>query len=206
MLTIKKQNLFRAVSVLAVVGLVASPSFVSAVTDTTTVEATVGSSISISNTTPTVSVSLTPGGSAVESVGSDTVSVSTNDTDGYTLDVAADDASTDLDSATGPGTYTIGATTPTTPATATTLDTNSWGWCVVSLGSCSGSYTVSNNQSAGASGNWIAMPASGSDIEVKSTSGTASNDTTVFYYGVNVDATKQTDTYTDGVTYTALVK
>lgn len=203
---ISKKYLYGAVGVVSGFALVSSPALVSAVTDTTTVEATVGSAISISNTTPTVSVSLTPGGSAVESVGSDTVSVSTNDTDGYTLDVAASDASNDLDSATGPGTYSIGVTTPTTPATATTLDTNSWGWCVVGLGSCSGSYTVSNNQSAGASGNWIAMPVSGSDVEVKSTSGTASNDTTVFYYGVNVDTSQETDTYTDAVTYTALVK
>lgn len=203
---ISKKYLYGVVGAVSGFALVSSPALVGAVTDTTQIEATVNDTISISNTTPLVQVSLTPSGSAVESVGSDTVSVSTNSTNGYTLDVAASDATTTLDSATGPGTYTISATTPTTPGTATTLDTNSWGWCVVGLGTCSGSYTVSNDQSAGASGNWIAMPASGSDIEVKSTSTTASNDTTVFYYGVNVDSTKQTDTYTDDVTYTALAK
>lgn len=203
---ISKKYLYGVVGAISGFALVSSPALVSAVTDTANIAATVGSTISISNTTPNVAVSLTPGGSAVESVGSDTVSVSTNDLDGYTLDIAASDASTNLESSTGPGTYTIGATSATTVGTATTLSTNSWGWCVVGLGTCSGSYTVSNNQSAGASGNWIAMPASGSDIEVKSTSGTASNDTTVFYYGVNVNSTKQTDVYDDDVTYTALVK
>lgn len=201
-----KRYIYGAAGTLAAFSMVMSPAMVSAITDGTTVEATVGSTISISNSASTVSVSLTPGGSAVESVGTDTVTVSTNDTDGYTLDVAAADATNALRSATGPGTYTIAATSATTPATATTLTTNSWGWCVVGLGTCSGSYTVSNNQAAAASGNWIAMPVSGSDIEVKSTSGVASNDNTVFYYGVNVNSTKQTDVYSDAVTYTALVK
>jgi hypothetical protein len=201
-----KRYIYGAAGTLAAFSIIASPVLVSAETDTTTVEATVNSAISISNSTATVSVSLIPGASPVESVGSDTVTVSTNDTDGYTLEVAASDATNALSSATGPGTYTISATTPTTPATATTLDTNSWGWCVVGIGTCSGSYSVTNNQADGASGNWIAMPASGSDIEVKSTTGTATNDTTVFYYGVNVDSSKQTDVYTDAVTYTALVK
>ena len=197
-----KRYIYGAAGTLAAFSMVMSPAMVSAVTDGTTVEATVGSTISMSNTTSTVSVSLSPGGSAVESVGSDVVSVSTNDTDGYTLDVAASDATRNLTA----GANTIVPTAAATPAAATTLTTNSWGWCVVGLGACSASYSVTNDQAAGASGNWIAMPASGSAIQVKSTSTTASNDTTTFYYGVNVNSTKPTGTYTDAVTYTALVK
>lgn len=199
MITLKKQ-LYRAATAFAVVGFVASPLVAGAVTDTTTVSALVGSTISISNNTPTVSLQLNPGGSAVESIGSDVVTVNTNNTGGYTLVIGASDASTNLVSGGNNIPTTAGQTLLNSSATA--LDTNSWGYCVVGAGtSCDGSYTTGDDQAPGAS--FVSMKAQGNEDTVKTTGTTATNDTTTFYYGVNVDSSQPTGTYSDVVTYTA---
>lgn len=199
MVTIKKQ-LYRAASAFAIVGFVASPLVAGAVTDTTTISASVGSTISISNNTPTVSLSLSPGGSAVESIGSDVVTVNTNNTGGYTLEIGDSDANTNLVSggnsiATTTGETDFGAGTPTA------LSTNSWGYCIASTTACDGSYTTGDDQVPGAS--FVSMKASGSEDTVKVTGTTATNDTTTFYYGVTVNSSQPTGTYSDTITYTA---
>jgi hypothetical protein len=48
------------------------------------------------------------------------------------------------------------------------------------------------------------MPASGSGVTIKATAATATNDTTTVWYGVKVDTSKPSGTYSDIVTYTGV--
>lgn len=187
-----------AISALVVTAAVGSPLVASAVTANTTINATVNPAITVSST-GTVSLSLTPGALPVESRASDTVTVNTNDTLGYTLTLSDVDTVTNLVS----GTNTIGATANTF-AVPNTLAANKWGYALAG-GNFSASYTAISNET-GSTDKWAGMPSSASPQTIKSTSATATNDTTTVWYGVRVDNSQPSAVatpYTDQVVYTA---
>lgn len=199
-MTTLKKFMTRAIAATAAFAVVASPAFVGAATDTTVINATVNSTITISNSTDPVTLALNPTASAVESIGSDVLTVNTNDTDGYTLEISSSDANANLVS--GGNNITPGGSATTGGAT-TALSVNTWGWCAVGVTACDGSYTTGNDQAPGAS--FVTMKAFGSEDTVKTTSTTATNDTTTVYYGVHVNSSQPDGLYTDTVTYTATV-
>ena len=192
-----KQRMYRGGVAAAVLAVAAVPLSASAITENTTINATVGSTISISSTSP-VSIALSPGGSAVVSSASDTVTVSTNNSNGYTLTLANFDTNRNLVS----GSNNI-APHAGTPAAPSVLADNTWGYAVAGA-PFSGSYTAESNNSASAS-TWAGVPASGSPVTLKTTSSVASGDVTTVWYGVRVDSSQPTGTYTDTVTYSATV-
>lgn len=190
-----KKAFYRGIAAMAVLAVASLPLAASAVTSPTTIQATVGSTISVSSG-PTVSMNLAPGGTAVVSSASDTVSVSTNNTAGYTLTLADTDADTSLVS----GANSIAAHTGT-HAAPTALANNTWGYAVAG-GAFDATYTALTNDTSTTS-KWAGVPASSSPVTLKTTSTTASADTTTVWYGVKVNASQPTGTYSDQVTYTA---
>lgn len=164
----------------------------------TTINATVGSTLSMS-AGGAVNLSLEPGGQPVVSSGSDVVTVSTNNTGGYSLTLANADANTSLVS--GSNTITAHTGSHSSPSA---LASNTWGYAVPGEGDFGASYTAETNNSASTSV-WAGVPASGAPVTLKNRAGTATNDTTTVWYGVKVDSSQPTGTYTDTVTYTATV-
>ena len=112
---------------------------------------------------------------------SDTVTVSTNDPQGYDLTLKNDATVTMSD-----GSGNTLAATAAAHGTPGALDLNSWGYSLDSGTSYAGVTETAHN--------------------IKSTSATASADTTTVTYGVNVDTSKPAGVYSDSVTYTATVK
>ena len=182
---------------LATFAVLALPLAVSAATDTrnTTINANIGSTITVS-AVATLAINLTPGGSPVVSSASDNVVVSTNNSTGYTLTLQDSDAVTGLSS----GANTIAAHTGT-KAVPTALANNTWGYAVPG-GAFDATYTAELNSTTSAT-KWAGVPANGAPAILKTTATTASSDGTAVWYGVKVDSTKPTGTYTDTVTYTA---
>jgi len=168
----------------------------------TTINATINEVISIS-TSSTVTLSLTPTSGGVVSSGSDTVTVSTNRTTGYNLAVNDSDATTTL--ASGGNDLTAHTGTKTTP---TALANGTWGVAVATATTGIGtngfdaSYSTETNNGSSTS-KWAGVPASGSPMMIKTTSSTASGDTTTVWYAAKADASQPNGTYTGTVTYTA---
>lgn len=161
--------------------------------ESTTVTATVSSTISMTGTTA-VGLALTPSGSSVQSINSGTYTVSTNATGGYTLAIKDDDATLNLVS--GTNTITPGSGTAAAPAA---LSDGNWGWARAGA-PFDTSYTVANNTAPTAK---LFAGITGSDVTVKTTSTTASNDPTVIYYSAQVGAAQPTGAYADTVVVTA---
>jgi hypothetical protein len=201
----------RRVLGLATAGLMMAPIFASSLTSaaTTTVSSVVSPAITAFTTSGTVNVNVSSASGVKQTVNTDTVTISTNDANGYTLTLQDSDATVTL----GSGGNTIPAHSGTTTTPSLMSAANVWGfhidndgikWC--SSGTTCGSTfgtTLSTNQTASATLKFAAMPASGSPYTIKTTSATASGDTTSVWYGVNVDPTQASGTYTDSVTYTA---
>lgn len=172
---------------------------VSADTASTTISSQISSVITLLTTSGTVNVDVVPTGVGAQTIASDTVTVSTNDASGYTLQLAETGAGTTLVS----GSDTIPASSGT-QAVPVSMSVNTWGYRVDSIGGF-GAGPTSGASSAAISGSikFAAVPATGSPNTIKTTSGTASNDTTTVWYGVAVDTTQPSGTYTNSVTYTA---
>ena len=187
-----------AATALIVVGVICSPVIASAASTTsnTTVNASVGASIGVTSSS-TVALSLTPTASGVVSSASDTVTVNTNNANGYTLTLADGDANVNLTS----GGNNIGAHSGT-QASPSALGTNKWGYAVASIGGFDASYSAEANNTTSSS-KWAGMPASGSPVQLKTTSTTATNDITTVWYGVKATSAQPNGTYSDTVTYTA---
>lgn len=183
---------FAAVAV-AITPVVASAASQSA---NTTINATVNEVISIS-TSSTVTLSLTPTSGGVVSSSSDTVTVSTNKTNGYNLTLADADATTTL--ASGGNTITAHSGTFAAP---TALTNGKWGYAVAAAGGFDASYSTETN--AGSSTSlWAGVPATGSAQTLKTTSSTASGDTTTVWYAAKANSSQPNGTYSGTVTYTA---
>ena len=190
----------RAAAALSVVLVTLGTSaVVSAATASTTVSSNVAAAISLLTTSGTVNVNVVPTGPGAQTIASDTVTVSTSDTSGYTLNLAETGGSSNLVS----GSDTIPASSGS-QGTPVAMSANTWGYRVDSLGGF-GAGPTSSQSSTAISGSikFAAVPATGSPNTIKTTSGTATNDTTTVWYGVAANTSQATGTYTNSVTYTA---
>ena len=192
-----KQRIGALATTVAILGVVVSPAIASAATDDTDVEVVVGSSISVSTNT-TVSISLTPTSNGTLSSAKDTVTVSTNNTAGYNLTLKDSDSTTDLTS--GGNSFTAADATPAA------LTAGKWGFALASgttgigVAGFDASYSAVTNVT-GATSKWSGIAAT--PVTIKSTTTTATNDTTDVYYAAMADTNQPNGTYTDTVTYTA---
>ncbi|HET7827456.1 MAG TPA: hypothetical protein VFK97_01140 [Candidatus Saccharimonadales bacterium] len=178
---------------------VGAPALVSALTATTTISSQISTDISLLTTNGTVNVNVVPSGAGAQTISSDTVTVSTSDTSGYTLTLAETSASSSLVS--GPNTIPHSAGSQASPVV---MSVNTWGYRVDSVGGFGAGPTSSqSNQAISGSIKFAAVPASASPDTIKTTSGTASNDTTTVWYAVAANTSQPSGTYTNSVTYTA---
>lgn len=193
----KSQNIMLAVAMLA--GVVAVPTAAGAATTSTTINSAISSVISVFTSNGTVTANVTPTGAGAQTIASDTLTVSTNNTLGYTLQIADSDATTTMVS----GSNTIAASSGT-QASPVAQSVNTWGYRVDGVGGF-GAGPTSGQNSAAISGTikFAGMPANSSPNTIKTTSSTASNDTTTVWYGVAADTSQPTGTYSDTITYTA---
>lgn len=167
-------------------------------TSTTTITTDVQPVISISSGA-NVGLNITPDATGVLSSGTNTVTVSTNVTNGYTLALKDSDASTTLSS--GGGTFTTNASATTADA----LANGEWGWAVpsgttgVGVTGFDASYAAPTLTSTFAGVN----ATGGSNVTIKTRSGTATNDTTTVYFAARANTSQPSGQYTGAVTYTA---
>lgn len=188
---------------IAVIGIttfvVFSPITASAATTSanTVINVTVAQVISMSTATP-VSIGITPTPGGVVSSSSDTVTVNTNSSTGWTLTVVDADANTNLVS----GANSMAAHSGT-QASPTVLANNTWGYRVDGIGGFGAGPTSAETNNASSTTTWAGMPASGSPNTIKTSSTTATNDTTTVWYGVRTTSSQPSGVYTDTVTYTA---
>lgn len=184
--------------VTGVVAVVLAPAaFAVSSTANTNVNVAIGNTISITSS-GTVNLSITPTSSGESSSASDTVSVSTNDAAGYTLQLASSTSQVTLKN----GSNTIAASAGTQAAPVSLAD-NTWGYRVDNVGGFGTGPTSAQTNVATLTGSWAGIPATGSPNTLKTTSATASGDTTTVWYGAKADTTLPGGTYSDTVTYTA---
>lgn len=195
----RRQRALSATVALSVLGIAFVPLVASAATTSanTVINASINAVISMTTTTP-VTISLTPTPGGVVSSSSDTVSVSTNNALGYFLTLADNDADTNLVN----GANNIAAHAGT-QASPTVLALNTWGYRVDTVGGFGAGPTSAETNNGSSTTTWAGVPATGSPNTLKTTSTTATNDTTTVWYGVRVNTTLPSGTYTDTVTYTA---
>lgn len=200
-----KSSLALGAGVVAVVGCTMAPVANAATNSSTTlVRASIGSTISVTSS-PTVTMSITPVSGGTQASTTDTVTVNTNNGSGYTLNLADSDATLTLTQ--NPGVATLAAN-PTAPFTApVVLANNAWGYAVGSgtTGSIvstqfdtTATYTGTPNAAK-----YAAITASGSGVDIKKTTATATNDTLTIYYSAKADTSKPSGNYEDNVVYTA---
>ena len=197
MVTLRTKNLSRTALGVGALGLALLPVASYAATASTSniqISAAIGSAISI-NTPTAVAVSLTPTSGGPVSIGSHTVTVSTNNGSGYNLTLKDSDATLTLAS----GGNSIAASAGTFAAPVA-LAMNTYGYAITGA-PFAGSYTVANDVAYDSGKLFAGITAS--NVQLKSTSSTASNDNTVVYWGVRADSTKPNGTYTNNVVYTA---
>ena len=188
----------RILLVIVSLGFVALPMYAEAAT--TSVNASLGSVISLFTTSGNVDVSATQTPSGVQTISSDTVTVSTNDSAGFTLKLAETTGSSTLTS----GSNTIPASSGTL-ASPVAASVNTWGYRVDGIGGF-GAGPTSGATSAAISGSikFAAVPATASPDTIKTTATTATNNVTTVWYGLAVNTTIPSGSYTNSVTYTAL--
>lgn len=192
-----KPRIFISIIMSALAALVAVPLAAQAATSTTTVSSAIGSTISLS-TSGTVSIDVTPTGGGVQTIAKDTATVSTNDNAGYTLKLGETTSSTDLVS----GSNTIPAVSGT-QASPTAETANTWGYRVDGVGGFgAGPTSAASNQAIGGT-TFAAVAATASPNTIKTTSSTASGDTTSIWYGIAANTSAPSGTYSNSVTYTA---
>jgi hypothetical protein len=194
---IKKSKITLAVT-LGLFVFMMSTAAVSALTASTTISSNIGAVISLLTTSGTVNDNVVPSGSGAQTINSDTVTVSTSDVSGYTLTLQETSASTSLVSGGNSIPHSTG-----TQSSPTTMAANTWGYRVDSLGGFGSGPTSSTSSTAIGSLTFAGVPASGSPNTLKTTSGTATNDTTLVWYGVAANTSTPSGTYTNSVTYTA---
>lgn len=195
---VKNKKVFRLSLGGAIFGLAFLPVASYAATASTSniqISANVGSVITI-NTPTAVAVTLTPTGSGPVSTGSHTVTVSTNNGTGYKLYLKDADATLTLAS----GGNTIAASGGTVAAPVA-LALNTYGYAIAGS-PFAATYTVAND--AAYDGSKLFAGITATDVQLKNTATTATNDNTVVYWGVRADSTKPNGTYTNNVLYTAV--
>jgi hypothetical protein len=185
------------VGVLAVSAILASPSLAAAATTATTVSSQINSVISLLSSNGTVNVNVTPTASGAQTIASDTVTVSTNDGSGYTLQLAETGAGSTMTS--GGNSIPASAGTQASPIA---MVANTWGYRVDTVGGFGTGPTSSATNQALAATKFAAVPATASPNTIKTTSSSASSDTTTVWYGVAATTAQAAGTYTNSVTYT----
>jgi hypothetical protein len=154
--------------------------------------------------TPTVAVNVTPsGGGATCSVQSNSVTATTDSSTGYTVTVNNTDTNSILN---GPNANTI-ASVGGTAASPVALTANTWGYRVDSVaGFGAGPTSVLSNGAIPVT-TFAAIPSSASAGGVIKTtsSATGSGVAESVWYGVCVNTSKPSGSYSDAVIYTALI-
>jgi hypothetical protein len=125
--------------------------------------------------------------------------VTTNHAAGYSLTLSNGDTNTNLVN----GSDNIAAHTSGTQASPSSLAANTWGYRVDGVGGFGAGATLSESNVSSSSFTWAGVPSSASPVNLKSTANEAVDDETTVWYGVKVDQTLPTGTYTDTVVYTA---
>lgn len=194
----KKLVVLSTVPVLAI-ALVAVLSSVQASAATTSVTSSIGSIISLFTTSGTVAVNATPSASGVQTIASDTVTISTNDAAGYTLKLGETTGSSALVS--GGNSIVASAGTLASPIAQVA---NTWGYRVDGAGGFGATATSPVSNAAISAIKFAAVPATASPDTIKTTATTASNDTTTVWYGVAVNTSTPSGSYSNSVTYTAV--
>lgn len=179
--------------------VVLAPVAAGAATANTTISSQINSVLGVFTTSGTVNVDVTPSGAGAQTIASDTVTISTNDPDGYNLKLALAGGSSTLTS--GSDTIPAISGTQASPSVATA---NTWGYRVDSVGGFGAGPTSSASSQAIGARTFAAVPATGSPNTLKTTSTTASNDTTTVWYQVTADTSTVPGTYTNTVVYTAV--
>ena len=178
--------------------LLLTPLVASATTATTTISSTISPVISLLSSNGTVNLNATPTTGGVQTIASDTVTVSTNDSAGYTLKLGETSATTTLTS--GGNTIAASSGSQASPVAETA---SSWGYRVDGVGGFGAGPTSPAANQAIAGTKFAAVPASGSPDTLVTTSSTASGATTAVWYGLAVNTSVPSGTYTNSVTYTA---
>lgn len=187
-------------------GLVVAPTFVHA--DTLYSDGTYGDctyntcGISLTST-GTVNVNITPGSGTTCTVASDDVDVLTDSLTGYTLTVNDDDTDTNMDNGAG---ATI-ATSTASNASPAALTANKWGYRVDSIGGFGSGPTSAISSGGIPVLDFAGMPLSTDPGDTIATSPSPANPavTTTVWYGLCVNLSKPSSTYTNSIVYTAVV-
>lgn len=150
----------------------------------------------------TVAINVTPGASTTCTTQADSVSASTEASTGYTISMTDNDTNTNLVS----GANTIAATGGTA-ASPTALTANKWGYRIDGVAGFGSGPTSSFSNGSASSLTYATPPSSsGTADTVHSTSSPdVSTVYTSVWYGLCVNATPPSGTYSDSITYTALV-
>lgn len=148
-----------------------------------------------------LSADITPSGAATCTVVKDDVSVRTGSSTGYTLQVSDSDTDTGLNKSGG---GTIAATTGTRTAPST-LTANKWGYRIDNLaGFGAGPTSAASNVSIPAV-QFAGMPVLGSaDLIATKASAASVAEVTPVWYGLCLNTSIPTGSYTDTVIYTAI--
>lgn len=189
----------KAILAFSLAAFILSPVAAGAATSNTIISSQISAVIGVFTTSGTVNVDVTPSGAGAQTIASDTVTISTNNSAGYTLKLAESTAQTALIS----GSDTIPAIggTQASPVAATA---NTWGYRVDGLGGFgAGPTSAASNQAIGVR-TFAAVPATASPNTLKTTSTTATNDTTTVWYQVSANTSTPAGTYTNTVVYTAV--
>lgn len=188
-----------AASAFALASLLVAPAVAFANTATTTVSSEIGGYISAFTTSTTVNVDVLPvDGTGRQTIAKDVVTVSTNNSAGYTLTlVDTDGVNTNLTN----GGNTI-ASISGSAASPAALTAGTWGWRADGVGSF-GAGPTSTLASGTISGTITFAGAPTTATQLKSTSSTATNETTDVWYSVAANNSQAPGTYTNGMTYTA---
>ena len=169
------------VASLAVVLLPVSTANAATQTDTPTINATIGETITLA-VSGNVTIAAVPGGGVA--TGSHDATVSTNNTTGYRLNLSSNSTATTL----AKGADVLGASAAPF-GTPTVLGNDEWGYRIGSFAAGTYAGIVSNADT----------PAT-----IRTTPTTASNEVTQVTWGVNVVSAKPSGTYSRQVLYTAI--
>lgn len=203
---------------LGVASFLLAPVFASSMAEAvgTTVQVVVADNITLTNTnTGNTTLNILAGTGVKQSINKDTVTVATNSPNGYTLKIQDADASNHLCTAPGASCTGIGPTSGTGGTPALMSSANVWGyhidngtttWCSTAS-NCAGALSLPvTSASTSSTVKFAQVPiSSGSADTLKSTSSTTAGDNTDVFYGVNIDSSQASGTYSDTIVYTATV-
>jgi hypothetical protein len=151
----------------------------------------------------TVSVNVLPTSSGSCTIQSDSVAVMTDSSTGYTLTLNDTDTSNQMSGSNG-GIINPGSGTNASPAV---LTANTWGYRVDSNGGFGAGPTTAASNVGIPSSTFAAVPLSSATPDTIASSTVAADPavTTPVWYGLCADTTIPSGTYSDNVTYTAVV-